>query len=153
LDDDKGYTFQTVQAGLMSAPFNADPTMRTPPDTPGLMGGYPSGVFSNSHLQATFDYNVIDEPLITPGLGSFDNDFPTVPTNLPTYVSQSCSSQPTTPSYPTTTMGPAFFPPFVMGGNQEYNWSDASARSSPGQLNRAREFQFTNMTAQDFHGE
>ena len=153
LEDDKGYTFQTIQPGLMSAPFNADPTMRTPPDTPGLLGGYASGVFPNSHLQATFDYNVIDEPLITPGLGSFDNDFPTVPTNLPTYVSQSCSSQPTTPSYPTTNMGPAFFPSFVTGGNQEYNWSDASARSSPGQLNRAREFQFTNMTAQDFHGE
>lgn len=153
MEDDKGYTFQTMQAGLLSASFNADPTMRTPPDTPGMMGSYSNGMFPNSHLQATFDYNIVDEPLITPGLGSFDTDFPTVPTNLPTYVSQGGSSQPTTPSYPATTMGPAFFPAFVGGGNPEYNWSDVSARSSPGQLNRAREFQFTNMTAQDFHGE
>lgn len=148
-EDEKPFTFQT---GFLSAPFNTDPTMRTPPDTPGMMGNFSSAVFPNNHIQTSFDYNVIDEPLITPGLGSFENEFPTLPTNLPSYVSQNCGSQPSTPSYPATTMGPAFFPSFA-GGNSEYNWSDASTRSSPGHASRARQFQFTNMTAQDFHGE
>lgn len=148
-EDEKPYTFQT---GLLSASFNTDPTMRTPPDTPGMIGNYSSAIFPSSHMSTTFDYNVVDGPLITPGLGSFENEFPLLPADLPSYVSQNCGSHPSTPAYPGATMGPTFFPSFS-GGNPEYNWSDASTRSSPGQANRARCFQFTNMTAQDFHGE
>ncbi|KAM0279498.1 hypothetical protein ACHAQH_004559 [Verticillium albo-atrum] len=148
-EEDKRYTYQ---GGLPSAQFHMDPTMRTPPDTPGLMSNFSGIMFPNNHLQTTFDYSgVSDEPLVTPGLGGFEAEFPVMSASLPSYVAPNCGSQPSTPSYPSTNIGPAFFPSF-QGGNAEYNWCDASLKASPGQ-SRARNFQFTNMTAQDFHAE
>ncbi|KAM0322874.1 hypothetical protein ACHAQA_009215 [Verticillium albo-atrum] len=148
-EEDKRYTFQ---GGLPSAQFHMDPTMRTPPDTPGLMSNFSGVMFPNNHLQTNFDYSgIADEPLVTPGLGGFEAEFPAMSASLPSYVAPTCASQPSTPSYPPTNMGPAFFPSY-QGGNAEYNWCEASLKASPGQ-SRARNFQFTNMTAQDFHAE
>ncbi|CRK31584.1 hypothetical protein BN1708_015980 [Verticillium longisporum] len=148
-EEDKRYTFQ---GGLPSAQFHMDPTMRTPPDTPGLMSNFSGVMFPNTHLQTNFDYSGLsDEPLVTPGLGGFEAEFPVMPASLPSYVAPGCGSQPSTPSYPPANMGPAFFPSY-QGGNAEYNWCDASLKASHDQ-SRSRNFQFTNMTAQDFHAE
>ncbi|KAK7421916.1 hypothetical protein QQX98_001910 [Neonectria punicea] len=119
-----------------------DPTLRTPPTTPGLM----DNMFT---LDSAYDMSVSDEPLVTPGLGNFPSDFevPCVSTHVPNYITNGCSSQPQTPSY-TPQMGPNYFG--YSGGNAEYNWSDpsVSAHSSPGQSHR--HVQFMNMTPSNF---
>ncbi|KAH7170674.1 hypothetical protein EDB81DRAFT_753166 [Dactylonectria macrodidyma] len=120
-----------------------DPTLRTPPTTPGIM----ENMFT---VNTTYDLPVSDEPLVTPGLGGFPGDFevPGVSNQIPNYITNNCSSQPQTPSY-TPQMGPNYFG--YSGGNAEYNWSDpsASAKSSPGQTHR--QVQFMNMTASSFN--
>ncbi|KPM44665.1 hypothetical protein AK830_g1885 [Neonectria ditissima] len=123
-----------------------DPTLRTPPTTPGLM----ENMFN---LDSAYDVSVSDEPLVTPGLGNFPSDFevPCVSTHVPNYITNGCSSQPQTPSY-TPHIGPNYFG--YSGGNAEYNWSDpsVSAHSSPGQSHR--HVQFMNMTPSSFtHAE
>ncbi|CAM1506585.1 Fc.00g062260.m01.CDS01 [Cosmosporella sp. VM-42] len=120
-----------------------DPTLRTPPTTPGLM----ENMFT---LDSAYDISIPDEPLVTPGLaGSFPSEFdmPDMSTNVPHYVANGCSSQPHSPSY-VPQMGPTYYG--FAGGNAEYNWSDASlsARSSPGQ--NQRNVQFMNMTPSNF---
>ncbi|KXH67151.1 homeobox domain-containing protein [Colletotrichum salicis] len=144
-EEDKSYSMQN---NLTVPQYAMDPTMRTPPDTPGMMTTMPNSLFP------AFDYNVSDEPLSTPSFGSFDQEFPNMSSSVPSYVAHGCASQPVTPSFPPSNMGPAFYSSYG-GGNTEYNWSDASSVSvkpSPEQ-SRSRQFQFTNMTAQDFHGE
>jgi hypothetical protein len=102
-------------------------------------------------LNPAYDAPGFDEPLVTPGLGSFPSDFevPTVSSNVPNYVANGCASQPQTPSY-NPQVGPNYFG--YSGGNAEYNWSDASvsAKSSPGQSHR--QVQFMNMTPSSFTG-
>ncbi|ROT36961.1 hypothetical protein SODALDRAFT_325516 [Sodiomyces alkalinus F11] len=140
------------QADMMGNPFQLDPTMRTPPDTPGLAHHFPGAVFPSQPPLAGYGYNVTDEPLVTPVLGRFDAEYPTLSTGLAAYVMQNSGSQPSTPSFgPSSAMGPAFYLPYA-GGNTEYNWSDTSDHSPPGH-SRTKQFQFTNMTPQDFHGE
>ncbi|KAF7551685.1 hypothetical protein G7Z17_g4841 [Cylindrodendrum hubeiense] len=121
-----------------------DPTLRTPPTTPGLM----EPMFTAS---STYDVPVSDEPLVTPGLGRFPSDFeiPGVSNQVPNYITNGCSSQPQTPSY-TPQMGPNYFG--YSGGNAEYNWSgpSGSAKSSPGQSHQ--QVQFMNMTPSSFNG-
>lgn len=121
-----------------------DPTLRTPPTTPGIM----DNMFA---LNPAYDGPGFDEPLVTPGLGSFPSDFevPNVSNNVPNYIANGCASQPQTPSY-NSQVGPNYFG--YSGGNAEYNWSDASvsAKSSPGQSHR--QVQFMNMTPSSFTG-
>ncbi|KAH8737528.1 hypothetical protein BGZ61DRAFT_17508 [Ilyonectria robusta] len=120
-----------------------DPTLRTPPTTPGII----EHMFT---VNSAYDVPVSDEPLVTPGLGSFPSDFevPGVSNQVPNYITNGCSSQPQTPSY-TPHMGPNYFG--YSGGNAEYNWSDpsGSAKSSPGQSHQ--QVQFMNMTPSSFN--
>ncbi|KAL3295758.1 homeobox domain-containing protein [Colletotrichum asianum] len=142
-EDDKSYS---VQTNLTVPQYAMDPTMRTPPDTPGLMTNMSGSLFS-------YEYQVADEPIHTPSFGTFDNEFG-LQTNVPTYVAQSCGSQPVTPSFPHNAMGPAFYSSYE-GGNAEYNWSDASSmaiKPSSEQI-RSRHYAFSNITAQDFQRE
>ncbi|OLN95865.1 Homeobox protein NOBOX [Colletotrichum chlorophyti] len=148
-DEDRGYITQT---NLTVPQFAMDPTMRTPPDTPGMMTGMPNGLFS------AYDYGVSDDPLTTPGFGSFDQEFhqefPILSSSVPSYVANGCASQPVTPSFPPSSMGPAFYASYS-GSNTEYNWSEGCVvldKPSPDHT-RSRQLQFNNMTAQDFHGE
>lgn len=119
-----------------------DPTLRTPPTTPGII----DAMFN---MDTAYDMPVSDEPLITPGVGHFPSDFemPGMSNNVPDYISSGCSSQPQTPSC-VPQIGPAYFG--YSGGNPEYNWSDASlsADSSPSQSQR--QVQFMNMTPSSF---
>lgn len=121
----------------------SDPTLRTPPTTPGLM----ENMFN---IDSAYNMAVSDEPLITPGLGGFPTGFevPVMSSNIPNYISSGCSSQPHTPSF-APQMGPAYFG--YAGGNAEYNWSDQdslSAHSSPAQSQR--NMHFMNMTPSSF---
>ncbi|EXM08251.1 hypothetical protein FOIG_02978 [Fusarium odoratissimum NRRL 54006] len=120
-----------------------DPTLRTPPTTPGVM----DQLYSN---ESVYQVAVADEPLVTPGLAPYPNEFevPGTSSQVPNYVSQGCSSQPQTPSYGAP-MGPTYFG--FAGGNAEYNWSDdasLSAHSSPGQSQQS--VNFMNMTPSSF---
>ncbi|KAF5000660.1 hypothetical protein FGRMN_1593 [Fusarium graminum] len=120
-----------------------DPTLRTPPTTPGIM----DHLYSNG---SAYQVAVADEPLVTPGLVSYPNDFevPGASSQVPNYLSHGGSSQPQTPSYGAT-MGPSYFG--FAGGNAEYNWSDdasLSAHSSPGQSQQ--NVNFMNMTPSSF---
>jgi hypothetical protein len=118
-----------------------DPTLRTPPTTPGVM----DQLFN---LNAPYDSSLSDEPLATPGLGHFPEEFelPNMSVSVPDYLGQACTSQPETPLY-APHMGPAYFG--YAGGNAEYNWSEGSStKSSPGQ--NAQRVQFMNMTASHF---
>ncbi|KAK2776260.1 homeobox transcription [Colletotrichum kahawae] len=142
-EDEKSYS---VQTNLTVPQYAMDPTMRTPPDTPGLMTNMSGSLFP-------YDYQVPDEPLHTPSFGTFDNEF-ALQTNVPTYVAQGCGSQPVTPSFAPNPMGPAFYSSFG-GGNTEYNWSDASSmaiKPSPEQTS-SKHYAFNNITAQDFRRE
>lgn len=138
-----------ASAGLSlneKAPFSnmvvQDPTLRTPPTTPGIM----DHLFN---MNAAYESSLSDEPLATPGLGRFPGEFeiPDTSTAVPGYLANDCTSQPDTPLY-APNMGPAYFG--YAGGNAEYNWSEAttSARSSPGQ--NSQRMQFMNMTASNF---
>lgn len=120
-----------------------DPTLRTPPTTPGVM----DQLYNND---SSYQVAVADEPLVTPGLTAFPNDFgvPGAPGQVPSYLSHGCASQPQTPSY-AAPVGPTYFG--FAGGNAEYNWSDdasLSAHSSPGQ--NQQNVNFMNMTPSSF---
>ncbi|KAF4456476.1 hypothetical protein F53441_1426 [Fusarium austroafricanum] len=120
-----------------------DPTLRTPPTTPGVM----DQLYNN---ESVYQVAVADEALVTPGLAPFPNEFevPGTSNQVPNYISQGCSSQPQTPSYGAH-MGPTYFG--FAGGNAEYNWSDEasmSAHSSPGQ--NQQNVNFMNMTPSSF---
>ncbi|KAF4978295.1 hypothetical protein FZEAL_5306 [Fusarium zealandicum] len=121
-----------------------DPTLRTPPTTPGVMDNM-------YNTDSVYEVVVSDEPLVTPGLGGFPSDFglPGASMHVPNYISNGCSSQPHTPSY-APSMGPNYFG--YSGGNAEYNWSDdasVSAKSSPGQAQR--NVHFMNITPSSFN--
>ncbi|KAH7252162.1 hypothetical protein BKA59DRAFT_151533 [Fusarium tricinctum] len=121
-----------------------DPTLRTPPTTPGVM----DHLYNNGSV---YQVAVSDEPLVTPGLGPYPNDFevPGASNQVPNYLSHGGSSQPQTPSSYGAAMGPSYFG--FAGGNAEYNWSDdasISAHSSPGQ--NQQNVNFMNMTPSSF---
>ncbi|KAJ9157355.1 LIM/homeobox protein Lhx3 [Pleurostoma richardsiae] len=143
-DEDQRYTFGAGQ----NAYFQVDPShMKTPPGTPGVHGRYPLNA-----LETPWNFVPGDEPLVTPGLGSFGSelDFPIAPP-APGYV----ASQPTTPGFPPS-IGPTYYPMFNGSTSLEYKFPDSympesSTRSSPIQA-QSRHFQFTqNVTPQDFN--
>jgi len=108
-------------------------------------------------IDAALDYVAQDEPLITPGLGSFGSEEFSMAPLAPGYVAH---SQPPTPSFPPG-VGPSYFPWGVATGSapghteytfppEPYMPTDASAKSSPGQP-KSKQFQFAqNITPQDF---
>lgn len=124
--------------------------IKTPPGTPGFrqQPRYPI-----TTMEGAWNLVPSDDPLVTPGLGSFGSEmeFP-ASQSAPGYA----ASQPVTPSF----ARPAFYHPIYAGNgapNIEYKFPDSSsaygpessARSSP--VNVAVNFQFTqNITPQDF---
>lgn len=147
-EEESRYTFGASQNPyFQTAPMQS--SIKTPPGTPGIHSQFPM-----NNMDAAWNFMPSDEPLVTPGLGSFgsDLDFPAT-SAAPGYA----ASQPTTPSFPPS-IGPTYYPMF--NGNSvaslEYKFPDSyntesSARSSPLQ---SRHFQFTqNITPQDFSHE
>ncbi len=152
-DDEQRYTFGVPQSSFL----RFDSTLKTPPGTPGI------GQTLSSEQVAVMEqppcyYFHPDEPLITPGLGSFGSEEFSMAPTAPGYLVQ---SQPPTPSF-APGIGPTYFPWVVSGSapsNTEYTFpgeympADVSAKSSPGQP-KSKQFQFTqNITPQDFSTE
>lgn len=149
-DDEQRYT-------LGGAQHQASFFMKTPPTTPGLGRN-----FSNEPMLAidsAWNYVPTDEPLITPGLGSFGSDEFSMAPSVPNYV---VNSQPATPSYPSSGVGPTYFP-FTLSGSaptqeyafpgESYSLPDSAVRLSPTTA-KSKQFQFTqNITPQDFSVE
>ncbi|KAK3301116.1 uncharacterized protein B0H64DRAFT_31328 [Chaetomium fimeti] len=154
-DDEQGYPFGSLGA-LGGVPLynNAEPTVNSPPGTPGLHMGFQEGYFPTS-VEPSWNYVPQDEPLPTPSLcshGGSELEFSMAP-QLPGYV----ASQPVTPSFPPT-MGPAYAGFFGTSvGQTEYHFpesypTETSARSSPVVPPRSKQFQFAqNVTPQDFN--
>jgi hypothetical protein len=115
-----------------------DPTLRTPPTTPGIGENF----FS---LNSAYNMTIPDQPLVTPAVSSFSSDFDvsSLPMSAPQYVSgtTSSSSQSESSSY-TAPMGPAYYG--YAGGNAEYNWA---GRVSPGQQG----VQFMNVSTSNYN--
>jgi hypothetical protein len=154
-DDDKSYNFQMV---MPDNPFLMDPTLRTPPATPGIMGHYSGAGFAN--VESAFVEDYTDEQIVTPGLGGFgiEPDFSSMAQSIPSYVANSCASQPSTPSFAPMAMGGMGNPLFATASssNIEYAWPNAamsSSKSSPGQP-KSKQFQFiTNVTPDNFNSD
>lgn len=133
-------------AKVYNAGFVAhDPTLRTPPTTPGIGDTF-------FGLNSAYSMPISDQPLVTPGLNSYSTDFEMagLPLAGSTYMSSEagCSDQSSISGF-SGGMGPSYFG--FSGGNAEYNWSGAtgSGRSSPGQS--AQSVQFMNMTTSNFN--
>lgn len=161
------YTYRAAAvaaaSGVATGPFGMDPSIgTTPPQTPGLMSGFPDQLFA-----ANYNFGVSaadDQPLTTPVLGAFGghhdvssrhhhHDFSGPSLHMPSYIANPPGSQPPTPSFAPGNVGPAYFALFP-GSNSEYNWNPSevqSARSSPVQVqSKPKPLQFTNITPQDF---
>ncbi|KAL2146681.1 hypothetical protein VTI28DRAFT_2831 [Corynascus sepedonium] len=155
-EDDHGYHSFGSLGTASGIPLynNTEPTIKSPPGTPGLQIGLPENYFSTSNGQSWM-YAPQDEPLPTPSLcshGGSELEFSVAP-----HASGYISSQPVTPSLPPT-MGPTYTGYFAHGmGQMEYQFPDAypaesSARSSPVVPPRSKQFQFAqNVTPQDFN--
>lgn len=119
-----------------------DPTLRTPPTTPGIGDNF----FS---LNSAYNMSIPDQPLVTPGIHGYSSDFdvPSLPMAAPQYVSApASSSSQSEASSCGAPMGPAYYG--FAGGNAEYNWASGSGgRVSPSQQN----VQFMNMTTSNFN--
>ena len=149
-DDERRYPY-----GPSHGAFFRLETLRTPPGTPGMSRAFSDQVVSTD---TPWNYPTSDEPLITPGLGSFGSEEFSMAQAAPGYV---VHSQPPTPSF-APGIGPSYFPWGINGAapNAEYTFpgesyiaSDVSAKSSPGQP-KSKQFQFTqNVTPQDFSAE
>lgn len=119
-----------------------DPTLRTPPTTPGFLDNLAS-------MNASYNMTIPEATTMTPGFSSFQNDYRMpMSASVPNYViGGDDSSQPGTPSFPSH-LNTSYY---SMGGAADFNWSDdsASGRSSPG-ANQST--QFMNMALPNFIG-
>ncbi|KAK3330195.1 hypothetical protein B0H66DRAFT_49961 [Apodospora peruviana] len=156
-DEEQGYTFSSLGAVGGLPLYKAEPSIKTPPGTPGLPVHFQDPFFNSADHAWSFVPQ--DEPLPTPSLcshGGSELEFSMAP-QLPGYV----ASQPVTPSFPPS-IGPTyngFYGANLANSNAEYTFPDSyppesSARSSPGGPPRSKQFQFAqNITPQDFSGE
>uniref|UniRef100_L7JHC6 Homeobox domain-containing protein n=1 Tax=Pyricularia oryzae (strain P131) TaxID=1143193 RepID=L7JHC6_PYRO1 len=147
-------------------------TLKTPPGTPGFNNGFVSDQQPPANQVNTFDaawnFNPQDEPLVTPGLGSFGSEEFAMAPPAPGYIGG--SSQPPTPSYPHS-IGPTYGGSFpwgsaamfngsrvgMPGSNTEYNFPESfvpdTSDISPSLSTKAsKQFQFTqNVTPRDYN--
>lgn len=177
-DEEQSYGLGAASSAVAGGFFTG--TLKTPPNTPGLNGVGATGFSEHqmtagqiSTFEAAWNFNPQDEPLVTPGLGSFGSEEFALASAAPGYIG---SSQPPTPSfphsigpasfggYPWSAAGPSVVPysgsaSMVHGGSSiaEYTFPDSfvpdsSAMSSPGLPPKSsKQFQFTqNVTPQDF---
>ncbi|KAK0729352.1 hypothetical protein B0T21DRAFT_292274 [Apiosordaria backusii] len=152
-DEETGFAYGSLGAVGELSMYKSEPTMKTPPGTPGLQMGMQDAYYTGS-MNHAWNFAPQDEPLPTPSLcshGGSELEFSMAP-QMPGYV----ASQPVTPSFPPS-MGPTyngFFGPSL--AQTEYHFpesypQESSARSSPTNMPRSKQFQFAqNITPQDF---
>ncbi|KAK3990315.1 pah3 homeobox protein encoded by the pah3 protein [Cladorrhinum sp. PSN332] len=158
-DDDQGFTYGSLGAMSSLPMYKADPTIKTPPGTPGLQMGFHDAAYFSNPVDNAWNYAPQDEPLPTPSLcshGGSELEFSMAP-QMPGYV----ASQPATPSFPPS-IGPTYNNGFFGSSmaHAEYHFpdssypSESSARSSPVGPPRSKHFQFAqNVTPQDFNSD
>ncbi|KAK4168621.1 hypothetical protein QBC43DRAFT_103419 [Cladorrhinum sp. PSN259] len=158
-DEDQSFSYGSLGAMSSLPVYKADPTIKTPPGTPGLQMGFHDAAYFSNPVDNAWNYAPQDEPLPTPSLcshGGSELEFSMAP-QMPGYV----ASQPPTPSFPPS-VGPTYNNGFFGSGiaHTEYHFpessypSESSARSSPVGPPRSKHFQFAqNVTPQDYNGD
>lgn len=128
-------------------------SLKTPPETPGLMTSLNTQTFGGHPFSAPIDFTV-DRPLMTP---YFHSEFPdlSLSNSVPSYVEMGDNSLPATPLYPNLINSARDPNIFISSGSTQYDWdtneSITSSKSSPEQP-RSKQIQFTqNITPQDYH--
>ncbi|KAI0125500.1 homeobox domain-containing protein [Xylariales sp. AK1849] len=152
--DDEAFMLGHGASGNLMHDFKVA-SLKTPPETPGLITNLGAHNFSGHPFSASIDFGA-DQALLTP---YFQTEFPELSLrHVPGYVDLSDNSLPSTPLYPNMMSSAAHdlnaFPGSV-AGNTQYDWdaneSITSSRSSPEQP-RSRQIQFTpNITPQDYN--
>jgi hypothetical protein len=109
-----------------------DPTLRTPPTTPGVVDNFLS-------INALYDGNMAASTYPMP-----------LSMSVPSYIANAngCSSQPQTPSFHSQMNVSGYFG--VASGNTEYQWSDNSASRSHSPPGHGVQSQFMNMTSSNY---
>lgn len=143
-------------AFMAGGAFSAVDSLKTPPETPGIMTSLNSHSFNGHAFNTPGDFATTDQPLLTP---YFQTEFPDLSMrHVPGYVEISDNSLPSTPLYPNMMNSAAPETGVFAGslpGNTQYDWdaneSITSAKSSPEQT-RTRQIQFTqNITPEDYN--
>lgn len=123
-----------------------DPTLRTPPTTP---GGMPS-FFSS--LDSVYTMPISSQSMVAPGISSFQSDYDNkLSVGVSSYAihPSSGASQPQTPSF----VSPGTQPSFGLGGGNgtEYNWPEpVGSRNSSSPVAQQTAPQFIAMPAPSF---
>ncbi|POR39655.1 Diencephalon/mesencephalon homeobox protein 1-B [Tolypocladium paradoxum] len=143
VDGTVGYS---LESKYMSAdPALHDPTLRTPPTTPGFMD-------SLFNIGSAYGMSISEEALITPGIsripGSFEMSAMTG--GVSGYIGNAshCSRQNET-SLLSSQMGSTYLN--FTGANPDYNWSDASASTSSSPGHHAQRGEYMNMPTTNFN--
>ncbi|KND95235.1 Diencephalon/mesencephalon homeobox protein 1-B [Tolypocladium ophioglossoides CBS 100239] len=115
----------SLDSKYMSAdPALRDPTLRTPPTTPGFMD-------SLFNISSTYGMSISEETLIAPGISRLPGGFEmsSMTGGVSGFIdnASNCSRQNET-SLLSSQMGSTYFN--FMGANPDYNWSDASTSTS-----------------------
>lgn len=101
-----------------------DPTLRTPPTTPG-------GVQSFFNLNSVYSMPMAEENMITPSLHTFQSGFdvPNMPLAIPNYITttNTCVSQPQTPSFVSPESATSSYG--FSSANTEYSWPTSRTTS------------------------
>lgn len=120
-------------AGRLSAPdlVAHDPTLRTPPTTPGVVDNFLS-------INAVYDGNMAASGYPMP-----------ISMSVPSYIANAngCSSQPQTPSFHPQMVSGYFG---VASGNTEYQWPEDSASRSHSPPGHGAQAHFMNMTSSNY---
>jgi hypothetical protein len=157
--DDSAYS--AFVSSLPSAHLGVDPTLKTPPTTPGLLSNISEALFVGDAQYAHYDES------LGSAFGS-DADFSTMSSTSSMQGMQHyfASSQPVTPSFPPSHPGYAMAAaagPVIShyqiypGSNTDYNWPEPSSitstQSSPGMTSQGHfqtHFTFNNSTPNDY---
>lgn len=110
----------------------SDPTMRTPPTTP----GFSDGLF---HLGSGYEMSISEEALIAPGLGRLHAGMGMV-NNAAAFANfNQCSSQHVVPMYPAQ-LSQSYFGFVASDGNSDYSWSDLSPSTASTSSNTQHQY-------------
>ena len=124
-----------------------DPTLRTPPTTPG-------GVQNFFSLNSVYEVPMAGNSFATPSIAGFAGDFNNeIPLGFPQAFANpsNCVSQPHTPAF-VSPMNPSSFD--MTGGNAEYTWPQESVVSGdPSPADSRQDSQFLNIPASGFSME
>lgn len=122
-----------------------DPTLRTPPTTPGFMD-------SLFRIGSAYDMSISEETLVAPGISRLPGGFEmsAMTGGVSGYVgnASNCSRQNET-SLLSSQMGSTYFN--FMGANPDYNWSDASTSTSSSPVHHIQRGGYMNMPPTNFN--